>query len=664
MGKLRNRLFGIVTSGKFSGSRSRAGDESALEEIVRYVVLNAALILGAGLLIGFGTAVVLGGEVLRGVLDLSLSLLCAVSFLLLRTKIPAIIPGLIPVAPFAVLCAALVYRGDVQGFSGIWIFAYPLIAVFLLGILAGSILSLLLLAAVAVIVFVPGMAVFAYEPAAAFRITGVYLLVFVLSIVYERIRIAKDHWLRQLTLALKAERDEIAVMKDNIRAGLFLINRDYVIQPQYSKALEDVLSARELQGKNFVDLLSASINAKEQEGLRDYFTMVFNRSYDNAMLEDINPLAEFAYTSPETGESKTLRCSFATVDRGRGAIFILGAVDDITAERDLQKRLAAEDAKRQEEMRSVFEIIQVEPRVFGEFVEDTEFEFQRINGILKDKAVSTREALVEMYRSVHAVKSNAVILGLDVFAAKVHGLESRIKTVRERESVPFEDLLRLTVELENIMREKDKFKAAIDKILAFNTGETRNRRHDVLIESLKRAVEKASADPEKKVRLVAEDIDPAALERCPRRATKEVLTQLVRNAVCHGIEGPAERLSRGKPAEGEIRLSVKMADNQIHIKLADNGNGLDFGRIREKARRLRLLGDKKGGEDKNSLLRIIFSPGFSTAESESLHAGRGIGLNLVRDRVRDMKGAIKIQTEKGKGTVFNIFIPPEEHAAS
>jgi two-component system chemotaxis sensor kinase CheA len=655
MDKLRNTLFDLITSGKFSQAR----DESSMEELVRYVVLNVALILGGSILTGFGIAIILNGAAIRGLIDLAFTLLCVSSFLLLRTRVPVIIPALIPVLPFAVLCASLVMKGDAQGFAGVWIFAYPSIAVFLLGTRLGSILSLLLLAAVTVITFVPGLSGFNYETPTAFRIAATYVLTFALPLVYERIRVTKDVWLRQLTRELQAERDEIAAMKDNLRAGLFLIDRDYVIQGQYSKALEEVLAARNLQGKNFIDLLSASIKAREQEGLRDYLVMVFDQSYNEAMLEEINPLGEFEYVSVETRETKTLRCSFAPVDRGQGELLILGAVEDITAEKELQRQLSAEEAKRQEEMASLFEVIQVEPRVFGDFVEDAEYEFERINGILKDKRISTPQALVEIYQSVHAVKSNAVILGLDNFAAKVHELESKIQHLRERESISFEDTLRLTVDLEKILLEKDKFRITINKILSFKTGEARSQGHHVLVESLRRAGEKASADLEKKVRLEAEDIDQEALERGPRRAIKEVLLQLVRNAVYHGIEPPAERVSRGKDAVGIIRLSIKAADNRLHIKLRDDGKGLDFGRIREKAEKLGLIREAEAGEDKDRLLQVIFSPGFSTAEEAGTHAGRGIGLNLVRDRIRDLKGTVRLQTEEGKGTAFNICIPLE-----
>ncbi|MDR2029153.1 MAG: hypothetical protein LBP93_06415, partial [Treponema sp.] len=510
---------------------------------------------------------------------------------------------------------------------------------------------------VAAVVFIPGYAGFDYTADIAFRLCGVYFLVLTLTIVYEGVRLTKENWIKRLSRDLQTERDEMAAMKDNLKVGLFLMDRNYTIQPQYSKAMEEVLAETELQGRNFVDLLSASIKSKEQETLKDYFTMVFDRAFDVQMLEDINPLHEFNYISIGTMEEKTLRCSFASVDRGQGTVFILGTVQDVTNEVELQKQLSEEENKRQEEMRSIFEIIQVEPRVFGDFIEDTEYEFNRINDTLKDKDLSSQDAMVEIYQSVHAIKSNAVILGLEQFSEKLHALESEIKKIREQDTIGYEEILHITLELEKIMREKDKFRKTIDKIQSFKTGDTRNQDEYVLIQSLTKACEKASRDLEKKVQFVVEGIDSQAIESGPRRLIKEVLTQLVRNAVAHGIEDPEERLSRGKDELGTIRLSIKVRDEKIHIRLADDGKGLNFNQIREQARKNNLIQTDEEAQDKNRLVQVLFAPGFSTAETEGVHAGRGIGLNLVRERLQSINGSIRLQTEEGKGTTFNVFIP-------
>jgi two-component system chemotaxis sensor kinase CheA len=269
--------------------------------------------------------------------------------------------------------------------------------------------------------------------------------------------------------------------------------------------------------------------------------------------------------------------------------------------------------------------------------------------------------MVNIYQSVHAIKSNAVILGLDNFGNKLHGLENKIKDLREKEDISFEDVLHIAVELESIMREKDKFRDTINKIQSFKGGTSRQDRR-VLVQTLTQACQKAAAALNKRVRFIVDNIDGIVLENGPRRAIKEVLTQLVRNSVYHGIESPQDRETQGKSPEGHIRLSIKLENEIILLKLSDDGQGLDFERIRKKAEGLRMIHNKEDGKNKSYLLQVIFAPGFSTAEEADVYAGRGIGLNLVKEKIRDLHGSIKLQTEPGKGTVFNISIPMESSA--
>jgi two-component system chemotaxis sensor kinase CheA len=465
--------------------------------------------------------------------------------------------------------------------------------------------------------------------------------------------------IKSTSQALKAERDEITAMKDNLNVGLFLMNKDLIIQDAYSRALEEILGS-ELQGKNFLDIISNSLNTREQQIMKGYFSMIINRTHEQTMLEEINPISEFTYLQSETGKEKNLTCSFVPVEREQGEVFILGTIHDVSAEVMLQQQITEEVNKRQEEMSSIFEIIQLDPKVFNDFIEDTTDEFNRINDLLKDNKLPNQPAIIQIYQSVHAVKSNSLILGLEDFSRKLHSLEGELNKLKEQEEISFEAVLHITLELEKIMKEKDKFQATIEKIASFGGterhGENRKQSEYVLIETLIKTSEKASAALHKKVRFIVDEIDPDAIENGPRRAIKEVLMQLVRNAVYHGIETPGKRLAAGKEETGSINLSIKTENGKIHITLADDGQGLDFDRIRSKIVSTQLVDDKDNIDHKH-LMNILFSPGFSTLDKADLHAGRGMGLSLVRDRIRGVRGAIQLNTNPGKGTSFKILIP-------
>jgi two-component system chemotaxis sensor kinase CheA len=457
-----------------------------------------------------------------------------------------------------------------------------------------------------------------------------------------------------------AERDEIAAMKDSMKIGLFFMDQNHIIQDHYSRYLEEMLSETDLFGKPFTDIIADSVNPSELRNIKDYFEMVIKHTFDQEMLDDINPLNELHYVNKSNGSRKVFQCGFATVERGHGEVFLLVTVYDITAKVELQKRLQEEQNKRQEEMQSVFELIQVDSNVFGDFMQDMEYEFNTIDKILKDKKLSTHDTLVKTYQSIHAIKSNAVILGLNIFGNKAHSLESVIKKLREqKEEVPFSEMLNLTMQIEQLSNERESFKMVIDKLNSYTKDQGgKNQSLSILITSLAKAAEKAAADMGRKVRFISSDIDLAAVENGPRRVMKEILMQLIRNSVAHGIEPPDVRRAKGKNETGIIKLSIKLVSNIINIELRDDGRGLDYKKISEKAVRNKII-KKEDAANKNMLIKAIFAPGFSTAENEGMHAGRGIGLNLVRDRVKEVKGAIKLRSEPNKGTAFLISIPIE-----
>ncbi|MDR1838965.1 MAG: hypothetical protein LBQ93_05195 [Treponema sp.] len=466
-----------------------------------------------------------------------------------------------------------------------------------------------------------------------------------------------------------AERDEIAAMKDSMKIGLFFMDRNCVIQDHYSRYLEEMLDEENLFGKLFTDIIADSVTVSELEAIKDYFNMILEHTYDQEILDDINHLNELHYTNKNTSNRKVFQCAFATVERDRGELFILVTVYDITVRVELQQKLAEEEARRQEEMQSVFELIKVEPNAFGDFMEDMEFEFDSIEKVQKNDTLSAHDALVKIYQSVHAIKSNAVILGLNVFGNKMHNLESKIKKLREIQGeVPFAEMLNLTIDIEKISEEKEGFREIIDKLQSYagdGSGGAGGEKQSVkvMIESLAKTAAKAAEDLNKKIKFIANDIDAEAIDNGPRRVMKEILMQLIRNSAVHGVELPEVRKAKGKNETGVIRFSIKMSEDRkfINIKLSDDGGGLDYKKIAQKAVLNKII-KREDANNKDMLIKAIFAPGFSTADTEGVHAGRGIGLNLVRDRIKEVNGTIKLRSEQDKGTLFFVAIPVGQDA--
>jgi two-component system chemotaxis sensor kinase CheA len=422
--------------------------------------------------------------------------------------------------------------------------------------------------------------------------------------------------------------------------------------------MEEILSTKNLKGKCFSDLLSKSFYPKDLAIITDYFNMIINKTIETEMLEDMNPLTEFFYTSTETGEHKTLRCLFAPVDQGDGRIFVLGTIQDISSETMLKKQLAEEETRREEEMHSLFEVMQVDPKVFSNFIEDADYEFNRVKELIPNNKIPNIQKVINVYQSVHSVKSNALIVGLSSYGEKLHKFETELKKLLNKQEPDSDDILRIAKEMEKYGEDEEKLNDIVKQIKDFNTAGTALNDEDVFIKSLERVCQKVAEDEGKKVNLMVESFDTEALSRGPRRVMKDILIQLARNAVHHGIKTPEERLAQGKEETGKISLSVAVEDNKVSMVLSDDGDGLNFDGIAQKAKAQGLLKDLSSGEaSRQFLTNLIFSPGFSTSDTEDIHAGRGIGLNLVKNRLQEANGNMKIQTKDKCGLTFIIQIP-------
>lgn len=170
-----------------------------------------------------------------------------------------------------------------------------------------------------------------------------------------------------------------------------------------------------------------------------------------------------------------------------------------------------------------------------------------------------------------------------------------------------------------------------------------------------RIVRELEADTGKRVILTmsgeATELDKTVVERLG-----EPLTHLIRNAVDHGIEKPEVRLANGKPAEGKLHLSAEQRSGRIVISISDDGAGINREKVLAKAidKGLVAPGAQLSNED---IDHLIFAPGFSTAEQVSNISGRGVGMDVVRQNVKDLGGRISIESHPGEGCVFTLALP-------
>jgi chemosensory pili system protein ChpA (sensor histidine kinase/response regulator) len=174
-------------------------------------------------------------------------------------------------------------------------------------------------------------------------------------------------------------------------------------------------------------------------------------------------------------------------------------------------------------------------------------------------------------------------------------------------------------------------------------------------ERLHRIVRQAAKETGHKARLHIEggatELDRTVLER-----VFAPLEHLLRNAVAHGVEGHEARKHAGKPEYGEIRLAAKAEGNEVALTLSDDGAGIDYARVRQRAE---ALGWVKPGEvvENERLEGMLFLPGLSTAREVTQVAGRGIGLDVVKNEIAAMGGRVRLESTPGAGTRFVIRLP-------
>ena len=150
--------------------------------------------------------------------------------------------------------------------------------------------------------------------------------------------------------------------------------------------------------------------------------------------------------------------------------------------------------------------------------------------------------------------------------------------------------------------------------------------------------------------------DDVELDRSIVEDLADPLVHMIRNSVDHGLETVDERIAAGKPGKGTIRLSACHDAGDIVIELADDGRGMNAEKILAKARRVGLVAE---GEtpDEDTIFRLIFEAGFSTADKVTDLSGRGVGLDVVRKQIQKLRGRIAIRSAAGKGCTFVLRLP-------
>jgi chemotaxis protein histidine kinase CheA len=393
------------------------------------------------------------------------------------------------------------------------------------------------------------------------------------------------------------------------------------------------------------------------------------------LIRSINPLNEVE-VQIDRGDGrrdvKYLDFEFHRVRGGEGTRQVLVTVNDVTSRVLLAREVHDSQADSQSQLDMLLGILRLDARQVVAFLDDTVAALGHVNAVLKVPARGDgefRNKIDDLFREIHRIKGEAATLGLASVETRAHDYEDALQELRQRETLSGNDFLPLVVRLDDLYKHLKSVRDLVERLDGLRTTNTLSatgEAESISEAALDKLAQRIATDQGKHVRVVASGLDavPPAL----RRPLRDILIQLVRNAVVHGIEAAAAREATGKDATGVLRVQFKSTQDGFDLDFVDDGAGVDEARVREIAATRGLIdAEQAKALDSKRVLALLFRPGFSTRDASDRDAGRGVGLDLVRRIVSDVGGRIGVKTSPGKFTRFRIMLPAapaREHAVA
>lgn len=178
---------------------------------------------------------------------------------------------------------------------------------------------------------------------------------------------------------------------------------------------------------------------------------------------------------------------------------------------------------------------------------------------------------------------------------------------------------------------------------------------ETMLTRFQRLVRDLAGSMNKKVSLVAEGTD-TELDKNIIETLTDPLLHIIRNSIDHGIESPEERKRKGKPEEGKILLKAYYSGAKVHIQIHDDGKGIDIEKVKNKALQKNII-EKDQELSKRELFDLIFKSGFSTSENVTDVSGRGVGMDVVKRKLSEIRGEVEIDSEVDAGTTITVKLP-------
>jgi ligand-binding sensor domain-containing protein/signal transduction histidine kinase len=458
----------------------------------------------------------------------------------------------------------------------------------------------------------------------------------------------------------KKQTDDIL---NNVKDGLFLINKEFKIGSQYSKSLEKILEEDNPGNKSLIEYFENKIKKDDLKNTKDYLELLFDDKIDFDAIAELNPLSqiEFNYEDKENDRKiiKFLTFNFGRITENGHTEHIIATVNDITEKIQLEKDLKESQEESKRKMEWLLKILNIEPAMLHDFIKNAQEEIDNIDHVITetDRAEWSKELLTKIGRYVHTIKGNAGLLDLDFLAQKAHQVEDEIADLKSRQHISRKNTKKLFNLIQVVRDSYYEIKELIDQIGKLNDQMRSQKSYDseMLPKFLSKLVNRLAKEHDKKVKLIMDNYKGDDIPAENRSLISDVLVQLVRNSMAHGIESCPLRKKAGKEETGKIEISNHVKGDVYVIHFKDDGRGIQLEKLRRKAIETgKWSADEVNNWDETTLANIIFMPHLTTSDEAGMTSGRGMGMDIVKSKVEKMNGRIKIDTKKDQFCQFTI----------
>ena len=448
------------------------------------------------------------------------------------------------------------------------------------------------------------------------------------------------------------------VILENVQQGIFLLDKDFKISSQYSKATESIFDNRFIAGENFANFMRPLIIPRDLEALEMFMRHLFNDDMDEEVVNQLNPVEEVKIFTDNDGaiNTKYVRVSFSRVIREGVIQNILVTVSDETESVLLQQHIDETEANKKLETEQLLSILKIDPSLLRGFLFNSRKGLRSISEEYEINGEKDMSQLLDVtFRTIHNIKGNASLTGLQLVTDKLHTIEETITNLRQKE-VTGNDFLSLLYEIDEVDKILIYMSELLRKVADIykNFPTTGHVVSNILvIDSLEKGLQRICKEMGKDVNFDFENEQNMVIPDHYITPFKDVMIQLIRNSLAHGIEERTERVALGKIEKGTIAITLDQNnDEEIVIAYFDDGRGLDLKKIQESAISRGMITSKL--EDESKIVDLLFKSGFSTADQVDEYAGRGEGLGLVKAIIEEHNGIFTINSENKK--FFEIVI--------